>query len=296
MPYVSVNSIRLFYQIYGNRRNPRDPAIVLLHGLGSTGDDWPLQVAAFAPQYRVIALDARGHGRSDKPRGQYSLARMADDVAELLAQLGEPSAHIVGLSLGGCMALQLALSHPARVCSLVLVNTFARLQPAGWRGALRFARRWWLLAFAPMTATAAHISQRLFPKPEQRLFYEAAVARIAANPKREYFKAIRALTAFDATARLREIACPTLVVAGDRDTTIPLSAKERLARGIPGARLVVVPDSGHATPYDQAEMFNRIVLEFVRLCNKVARAYNSPREETHGSPRSHPHETRNTQF
>ncbi|MBI3763212.1 MAG: alpha/beta fold hydrolase [Chloroflexi bacterium] len=263
MPYASVNSVRIFYNIYGGDRDSRNSAIVLLHGLGSSGDDWPLQLMAFAPQHRVIAVDARGHGRSDKPRGGYSVAQMADDLAELLAQLGEPPAHLVGLSLGGCAALQMAISQPARVRSLVLVNTFARLRPAGWRGALRFARRLWLLAFAPMRVTAEFIARGLFPKPEQHLFYKACVARLAANPKRSYFNAIRALVTFDAASRLREIACPTLVVAGERDATIPLSVKERLARGIPGAQLIIIPDSGHATPYDQAARFNRIVLEFV---------------------------------
>ncbi|MBI3362736.1 MAG: alpha/beta fold hydrolase, partial [Chloroflexi bacterium] len=157
----------------------------------------------------------------------------------------------------------MAISQPARVRSLVLVNTFARLRPAGWRGALRFARRLWLLAFAPMRVTAAFIARGLFPRPEQRPFYEACVARLAANPRRAYFNTIRAIITFDATSRLREIARPTLVVAGERDPTIPLSAKEELARGIPGAQLIISTDSGHATPYDQAERFNRIVLEFV---------------------------------
>jgi pimeloyl-ACP methyl ester carboxylesterase len=91
----------------------------------------------------------------------------------------------------------------------------------------------------------------------------AAAARIAGNGRRAYLTAIAALVRFDARRRLGEVRCPTLVVAGERDTTIPMAAKEALAHGIPAARLVVVPDSGHVTPWDQAGAFNRIVRDFL---------------------------------
>jgi len=264
MPYLTTGATRLFYQIHGARGAPGQPAIVLLHGLGSAGDDWPLQVVAFAPRYPVITVDAPGHGRSGWLAASHNLRQMAADVAGLLEQLEEPPAHLVGLSLGGCIALQMGIDHPERTRSLVLVNSFARLRSAGWRGALRFARRLWLLAFAPMPATAEAIARGLFPKPEHREFYQAAVARLASNSKRKYWSAIRALLLFDARPHLGRVRCPALVVAGDRDLTIPLSAKVRLQQGIPSARLVVIPDSGHATAYDQAEEFNRIVLDFLR--------------------------------
>jgi pimeloyl-ACP methyl ester carboxylesterase len=261
MPYLATGSIQVFYQTYGT---PGRPAIVLLHGLGSAGDDWPLQVAAFAPHFPVITVDAPGHGRSDQPSGLYPIWQMAADVAALLDRLEQPSAHLVGLSLGGCIALQIAIDHPARARSLVLVNSFARLRPAGWRGALRFARRLWLLAFAPMPATAEAVARDLFPKPEHREFYRAAAARLASNSKRAYQNAVRALLAFDARPHLGRVRCPALVVVGDRDLTVPLSAKVRLQQGIPGARLAVIRDSGHAPAYDQAEEFNRIVLDFLQ--------------------------------
>jgi 3-oxoadipate enol-lactonase len=211
----------------------------------------------------VIAPDLRGHGRSPRGDGRLSAEVMAGDVAALLAALGTPSAHVVGLSLGGCVALALALDHGACVRSLMLVNTFARLTSAGPRGALRFLTRLGLLACAPMHVVAAHVARGLFPRPDQRELYRAAVASLASNPRRTYLAGIRGLLAFDVRRRLGEVRCPTLVVAGDRDTTTPLASKKRLQQSINGAELRVVEDSGHVTPYDQFERFNALLLAFV---------------------------------
>src|SRR5512143_2659596 len=103
--------------------------VLFLHGLGSCGQDWLLQVPTFAEYYRVITPDLRGHGQSDKPQGRVRVAHLASDVLGLLDALNVECAHIVGLSLGGCVALLLALDAPQRVRSLTLVNTFAHLEP-----------------------------------------------------------------------------------------------------------------------------------------------------------------------
>jgi pimeloyl-ACP methyl ester carboxylesterase len=190
---------------------------------------------------------------------------MAADVAALLSALEAPPAHVVGLSLGGCVALTLALDHAALVRSLTLVNTFARLTPAGPRGALRMLARLGLLACAPMRVVAAHVARGLFPRPDQRELYLAAVASLGSNSRRTYFASLRALASFNVRRRLVVLRCPTLVMAGDRDTTVPLAAKRRLQRSIPGAELIVVDDSGHVTPCDQADRFNALLLRFIDL-------------------------------
>jgi pimeloyl-ACP methyl ester carboxylesterase len=188
---------------------------------------------------------------------------MARDVAALLDAQGAPPAHVVGLSLGGCVALALALERRERVRSLTLVNPCARPRAAGPRGVGRFAARLGLLACAPMRVVAAHIARGLFPRPEQHELYRAAVASLAGNGRRTYFAALRGLLGFDVRARLGQIRCPTLVIAGDRDTTVPLVCKQALQQSIPGAELVVVSDSGHVTPYDQASRFNALLLAFL---------------------------------
>jgi 3-oxoadipate enol-lactonase len=272
MPLVHLPNLDLYYETHGD-----GPPLVLLHGLGSCADDWELQVPVFSRRYRVIALDLRGHGRSLPPgvRPAFTIAQMADDVAELIERVADPPPtplrfgdhghppHILGLSLGGCVALTLAARHPQHVRSLVLVNTFARLQPAGLGGAWRLLRRIWLFAFAPMPALAAFIARGLFPKPEQRPYYEAAVARLGRNTKRHYWAAMRAVAGLDLRPQLASIRCPALIVAGDRDQTVPRAAAETLRRGLPQAQFALIADSGHATPYDQTAAFNRVVLEFL---------------------------------
>jgi len=239
------------------------PPVVLLHGLGSSSADWPEQHTALETRYRLIAVDLPRHGRSPLPAGPLSIESMARDVAAVLARLEAGPAHVLGLSLGACVALRLALEAPDRVRSLTLVNPFARVQSTGPGDLARLALRMVLLGTAPMDTVAAHVARRLFPWPEQRALYDSAVTSLAATPRRAYFAAMKALARFDARGQVAAIRHPTLIVAGDRDTSVPLAAKVALAAAIPRARLLVVPASGHATPHDQSEAFNRALLEFL---------------------------------
>jgi len=260
MPAIALADVSLHYETRGPEQGV---PIVLLHGLGSSSSDWALQLPPLAERRHVIAPDLRGHGRSSRPRGRLTVASMSDDVARLLAALGAPPAHVVGLSLGGCVALALALDRPDRVRSLTLVNAFARPAAAGPRGALRTLARVGLLACAPMHVVAAHIARGLFPRPDQHGLYVAAVASLAACPRRTYLASLRAVATFDVRRRLGDLRCPTLVVAGARDQTVPLAAQRLLERSIAGAKLVIIPDSGHATPYDQPTPFTSALLAFI---------------------------------
>jgi pimeloyl-ACP methyl ester carboxylesterase len=188
---------------------------------------------------------------------------MAAPVERLLATLGVEHAHVVGLSLGGAVALALALRAPDRVASLVLVNSFARLRPAGLGAAARGAVRLAMAVVAPMPWLAALVAREAFPEPHQAALRERAALRLAANSRRVYLGSLVALLRFDARPRLDAVRCPTLVVAGGRDRTVPLEAKAFMASAIPGARLEVVPDSGHVTAYDQPEVLNRLIRDHV---------------------------------
>lgn len=239
-----------------------DP-VVLIHGLGGSRNDWELQWPALTPHFRVIAPDLRGHGLSPRPEGPYRIGLFAADVAMLLRRIDARPAHVVGLSLGGAVAQQLALDSPELVRRLVLVNTAASFMSQDWRRRLMGVRRFAATYLSGMDKVAADVAERLFPLLEQAALRHEATARLALNDPRAYRDSLIAIARFNAAELLPSIACPTLVVSGDTDYAVPLNAKKYLAEQIPNSRLVVIPDSGHATPMDQPEAFNAIIAEFL---------------------------------
>lgn len=252
------NTVELAYAEAG-----QGEPLVLIHGLGGSRNDWELQWPALTPHFRAIAPDLRGHGLSPKPAGPYRIALFAADVAMLMRRIEARPAHVVGLSLGGAVAQQLALDAPEMVRSLVLVNTAASFMSQGWRRRLMGVRRFAATYFSGMDKVAATVANQLFPLLEQAsLRYEAA-ARLSINDPRTYRESLLAIARFNAIDQLHMIACPTLVVSGDVDYAVPLSSKRFLAENIPTSRLVVIPRSGHATPADQPEVFNQVVTEFL---------------------------------
>ena len=258
MPYLTVNGLQTYFEMGGS-----GPTVVLIHGLGSCADDWVPQVPVLVPSFTVLALDLRGHGRSAKPPGPYTVAQMGEDVAALMTTVDTGPAHVVGLSLGGLVAQVLAAEHPELVRSLVLVNTFAHLRPEGLRGWLLYARRGLSLIGGGMEKQAQVIATSMFPRPDQKEIRRLVVARLSSNDPRAYRAAMWAALRFDGRRLASHINVPTLVVAGDQDTTVSLAAKRKLAAGIKGARLEIVTGSGHVTPIDKADEFNRLLLDFI---------------------------------
>ncbi len=256
-------------QIYYETHNPSDsayPGVLFLHGLGSCSEDWGLQIPIVSERYRVLALDMPGHGRSRQPEGWPSIEDMAFQIASVVKEHAELPVHVVGLSLGGAVAMQLALDHSEAVRSLTLVNTFAKLH-SGSSGFFRKLVRMGFVVLGRMDQVGQWVAAGLFPEPDQELLRQAAAERIASNPRGAYLRAVWAATRFDIRDRLHEINAPTLVVAGELDQTVSMEAKVELEGNIPGAHLVVIPDSGHATPLDAVEEFNRTLLEFLSKLN-----------------------------
>ncbi len=259
MPYLDLESIRMYYTVHGAEGRE---TVILLHGLGSCGEDWMLQIPVLEGDYRVLTPDLRGHGQSSLGAGWPTVADMARDVGDLLDALQAGPAHVVGLSLGGAVALQLAVDRPDQVRSLAAVNTFARLR-TGLKGLPRVLGRIALVLIGDMKRVGQLVAAGIFPRPEQQALREIAAARIAANPRSAYLRVLWAVMRFDLRPRLAEVRAPTLVVAGEADTTVPMQAKRELARRIAGARLAVVPNSGHVTPLDAPQAFNSLLLEFL---------------------------------
>jgi len=264
MTTIEVNGIHLSYQLSGH-----GPLVLLLHGLGSSSADWQQQVRALEDDHRVLRCDLRGHGDSEKPAGRYDIALFAEDVAQLLRRVDAGPADVVGISMGGMIALQLAVDHPELVRRLVIVNTGAEVVPRSLAQRLMVWQRLLMARLLPMTSTAGVVAKRLFPKPEQdglRQQFESSWGR---NDRGAYFRSLQAIVGWSVIDALGEVEQPTLYVSGDRDYT-PLAVKEQCAMRMPDARVALVEDSGHATPIDQPEVFNELVLNF--LATKVENA------------------------
>ncbi len=258
MPETTVNGLSLFY-----REDGEGIPLVLLHGLGSSGRDWEYQYPAFTARYRTVAPDLRGFGRSGRPPGPYPVEQHADDVFALAGTLGLDRFHVLGLSMGGAVALQMAVSRSDRLRSCTVVNSLSGFHPETWGQRLTVYLRRWAFRILGIRGFAWLMSRRLFPRDDQAHLREQFRGRFLDNDPAAYRAAFEGLIGWDVTDRLEAVRCPTLIVAADDDYW-PVSTKREYARRIPDARVTVIEDSRHATPIDRPETFNERVLGFLR--------------------------------
>lgn len=254
---VRVGDIELHYERYGSGE-----PVLLLHGLGSSTLDWEPQITAFSQQYQVVAVDFRGHGQSDKPAGPYSIARFAADIANLISKLGLGPMHVVGISMGGMVAFQLAVDAPEHVRSLVIINSGPEFPSHTIKAKLVIQSRLLMLKFMGMRRLGTAIAKRLFPKPEHESLRHMFVDRFSSNDPRAYENSVRAIARFSVADRLDQIRCPVLVVSSDRDYT-PVSAKQAYLPQLASAKLIVIRDAGHACTLDQPDQVNAALLDFM---------------------------------
>ena len=236
--------------------------LLLIHGLGSSGLDWEYQVPAFAKTFRVITVDLRGHGLSPRPAGPYSISGMAADVLALLDELGIASAHVVGLSMGGAVAFQIAADAPQRIRSMTIVNSGPHMVLTTLRQKLAIGIRVPIVKLLGLPTMGKMISQKLFPDPAHQQLRDTFVERLSRNDKAAYIASLRALIGWSVQARLSAMHCPTLVITADQDYS-PVSLKEQYVALMPKAQLVVVPNSHHALPLERPEAFNKVLAEFL---------------------------------
>jgi 3-oxoadipate enol-lactonase len=267
MPHHQGPHDRLFYEIH-RPQDEESVSVTFLHGLGSCCEDWILQLPSVDVDYAVLTVDLPGHGGSSMRGVWPRISNFADDVADLVRTLGLGPTHVVGLSLGGLVAQELALDHPDLVRSLVLVNTFPKIHLRTMRG-FRAHRRLPILLRGDMDALGGWLARELFPGDEMEEVRELAKTRIKSNARSAYVRNLLAVMRFNVSNRLGDIAAPTLVVSGDRDSMVPHELKESLVFGIPNAKIEIVNDSGHATPIDSPDIFNDVLVKFLHEVDEV---------------------------
>ena len=258
MPILRVGNQSIHYEVEGE-----GPPLLLIHGHGASSAYWDLQVPAFASSYRVIRFDLRGHGDSDKPEGPYTIEAMAADAAGLLRELApQKQAHVIGHSLGGGVALQLALAAPDKVRSLVIANSQASFVPRSLVERLVFSLSRVIPRLFGFRAHAKTIVAGYLPAPQHAERRARFLELWVKNDLQGYLRSSLGSNAFDIRSRLGEIKQPTLVIGSDQDI-LPQANKQELVEKMPNARLVTIKDSRHLVVWDQAEAFNRTVLDFL---------------------------------
>jgi len=274
MSIARVGAIDLYYDEQGSG----DP-LLLVMGLAADSAAWMFQLPDFARHYRTIVFDNRGVGRSAKPPGPYTIHEMADDTAGLLDVLGIARAHVVGVSMGGMIAQELALRHPDRVRGLVLACTYPEpdaeverqrefsVAQFGGTVAADGEMRIDLTALDPML-----FFQHLLPRVFNQAFIDQELPKLMQlfSGALQYgfsmeaiLGQVAAVMGHRATERLHQIKARTLVITGDADLLIPPANSRVLAENIPNAKLVTIPGGSHGFNFETPERFNREVLDFL---------------------------------
>jgi pimeloyl-ACP methyl ester carboxylesterase len=259
MPYTISNGTKLWWEEMGTG----EPVLAIM-GLSFPLEMWHRTAPALARNFRVILFDNRGVGRSDVPRGPYSIPMMARDAAAVMDAAGLASAHIVGASMGGMIAQELALMFPERVRSLVLGCT--------WCGGLRAVRPN-LRAMPDMRnyhrMTPEEKIRLLVPvlyaptTPAERIEEDMAIRLRNFPSAKGYYSQLLGTLVWSSFSRLERIHQPVLLLHGDMDRLIPVENARILAKRLPDCRTCIVPNAGHVFTTDQPRLANERATEFL---------------------------------
>ena len=251
---------KIYYETFGES----GPWVVLIQGLGLSSRFWfdlPDRLVKDTPTCRVVILDNRGVGRTDRPSGAYRMADMADDVVSVLDAAGIDRAYVVGISMGGMIAQHVAIRHPKRVAGLVLMATTPGM-PHGRLPSPRALATLLSIPLTPKKRAGLALSRILLPKKHQSRAKELMwrwPAALAAEPThpRAFFSQFAAVIRHSTGFRLRGITCPTIVITGAEDILVPTHNSRILAKKIPTATLEILDDVAHGIPLMDERVVHR---------------------------------------
>jgi pimeloyl-ACP methyl ester carboxylesterase len=251
--------------------------IVFVHGLSGSWPNWLEQLPVLAKRHRVLALDLPGFGHSPMPVEEISISAYARLLDRILEQLQIDAAAVVGNSMGGFIAAELAIAFPQRVERLVLVSAagLSTYAPAGGLGAIATLQRLERI----LTAGCAWVASKSDAVARHPRLREATLHAVLRHPSRlpaaltaeqlrgagkpGFIGGLKAIFDYDIRARLPEIACPTLIVWGEHDRLVPVRDAELFAELIPGSRKVIFEDTGHAAMLERPAAFNALLEDFL---------------------------------
>nr|MDO8133108.1 alpha/beta hydrolase [Candidatus Njordarchaeum guaymaensis] len=259
MPKIEIHGMKLHYEEYGKG----DP-IVLVHGLGGSIFDWVMQIPFFSKTYRVIAVELRDHGESDKWTGSYDIKMFSEDLVEFVDKLKLGKTIFFGVSMGGMILMQLALDHPNKVKALVLADTQAGLSEEIMKAGQEMASMG-----QRMTGEELAIATMKFNFTPEFIESHPDIVRRAieisdARDPSSTFRAAEGLIRFDVKRRLKEIKVPTIIANGEDDPLISLSQARYLKEQIKSAELIVLKKGRHMAIIEKADEFNKAVLKFLK--------------------------------
>lgn len=266
--YLEVDGLRFCYQEFG-----QGPTVMIVPGLGTSIDFWQLNIPALAEHFHVLAVDPPGVGKSDKPDATYDLLWMVEKLVAFLNAKNVEKASLIGGSLGGHLALLIALNHPERVEKLVLMGSTGAWDPPGFllAGGLKLfwneelfidhVRRAWPDIFHMIFKYQTEMTRRIFRyQMAQRACYKAFEAEGRASAR-----AILSIFFHSCLHRLKDVRCPVLLVWGEGDQIHPVRDAKVKWKNLPDSRLVIFPDAAHEVMVDQYARFNEVVVTFLRF-------------------------------
>ena len=258
MPYAKCNDINLYYEIHGDGE-----PLILINGLGGTLKSLLALTQHLKKRFSVISFDLRGAGRSDKPKEPYSISQMAGDVEALFKVLGIDRSHVMGFSMGGCIALNLAINRPELMKSIVLVSTI----PA-WQGPYPVSKE--IRTLFRRTDISRGLLMEVYEKIFGRKFkekisfdeyFKARMIDQDPQPEYAYINQVIALEHFDMLDQLMRVSLPTTIVVGDSDEVAPMENSLLIHRSIGGSKLFILEGIGHTITMESPKELAEIIID-----------------------------------
>lgn len=258
MPFSGEAGSRIYWKLEGAEGAP---ALVLLNSIGTDMDLWDAVLPLLRPSHRLLRIDTRGHGASDAATGDYTMAGLASDVFGAMDAAGIGFAAVAGVSLGGMIAMEMALAQPSRITGLALVCTSATMDKAAWSDRVAKVRSEGMGGIAELAMGRFLSPGFIGAEPAMAETIRRQFVSMAASG---YAGCAAAIRDMDLASRIAEIGCPTLVVTGDRDTSTPLEGHgEYMLSHIPSAKHAALP-AAHLAPLDVPQLLAATMLEFLK--------------------------------